>query len=211
MKNFSFSIFNIICLLSLVLLIFLIILPFNLINMEQAQRIAKWKCVYENIKYNFDLVNLHEGSIKPLVGETEKIITEEDILNRIIPYFKNAKELQYITIPEYTYKYMNGTNVIKSCVFYFDKFMEINDGMLISINSNIECEHENLKADYLMFVDINGRKKPNRIGQDIFFINVYDHDIKPYGWNKVKELRADCSPIGSGKYCSEYYLLGGQF
>ena len=65
---------------------------------------------------------------------------------------------------------------------------------------------------YYMFVDINGEEKPNRIGQDIFFFSVYKNHVTALGNGKSHaKLKADCSPIGRGVYCSEYYLLGGSF
>ena len=61
-----------------------------------------------------------------------------------------------------------------------------------------------------MFVDINGKKKPNKIGEDIFFISIYKDKIAPFGsTRKHAELKKNCSPLGSGMYCSEYYLRSG--
>jgi hypothetical protein len=63
-----------------------------------------------------------------------------------------------------------------------------------------------------MFVDINAEDKPNKIGQDIFFMSVYKDRVAALGNGKTHaRLKADCSPIGRGVYCSEYYLLGGSF
>ena len=63
-----------------------------------------------------------------------------------------------------------------------------------------------------MYVDINGVETPNRIGQDVFFINIYKDRISALGSNKdYAKLKSNCSPIGNGLYCSEYYLLGGRF
>ena len=56
MRNFSFSIFNIVFVFSILLLIVLIVVPFNLINLEQAERIAKWKAEYDRLNYTFDLI-----------------------------------------------------------------------------------------------------------------------------------------------------------
>ena len=92
MKNFSFSIFNIVSIFSIILLIVLILIPFNLINLEQAERIAKWKAEYEKLNYSFDLIKLHEGTIVPTDEEAGKIVTEEYMLERAIPYMKLQSE-----------------------------------------------------------------------------------------------------------------------
>ena len=65
MKNLSFSLFNVISIALIILLIVLILVPFNLGNVEQAQRIAKWINVYERVNYSFDLFKTHNGAVVP--------------------------------------------------------------------------------------------------------------------------------------------------
>ncbi len=210
MKNFSFNIFNIIFLLSVFLVIILIVLPFNLISIEQAQRIAKWKSVYEELKYSFALVNLHEGSIIPELNSVDKVITDEYILNRVMPYLGEEKIINSNPY-KHGYLYMNAAPVKKSSLFYFDNFVKYKDNMLLGLKNKYQIVNSEVKNDYILFVDINGQKKPNRIGQDIFFLNIYPNEVKALGWNYKDKLRANCSPIGIGVFCSEYYILGGQF
>lgn len=211
MKNFSFSIFNIVFVFSILLLIVLIIVPFNLINLEQAERIAKWKVEYEKLIYTFDLIKLHEGTIVPTNEEAGKLVTEEYMLERAMPYVHFQVEKPE-KIENYKYKKMNGTPVKKTSRYYFDEFVMTNNGVILGFNKN-DSETANDKAPlYYMFVDINGKEKPNRIGQDIFFMSVYKDNVTALGNGKNHaRLKADCSPIGRGVYCSEYYLLGGSF
>lgn len=209
MKNFSFSIFNIVAVFSIILLIVLILVPFNLINLEQAGRIAQWKSVYENLKYSFELVNLHEGSIIPASEEVGKIVDEDYIWQRISPYF-NLENTKPEQIKRYRYRKMNGTLVKKERSYYFDKFVKTKDGILFSVKKNT-YENDTMPL-YIAFVDINGIEKPNRMGQDIFFMGIYKNHVSALGQGKTHaRLKADCSPIGRGVYCSEYYLLGGSF
>lgn len=214
MKNFSFNIFNIIFVFSIVFVIVLILLPFNLINLEQAQRIATWKATYDKLNYSFELVNLHEGSIIPTFIEVGSIYTDEDFVNRISPYLNLIADKQ---IKPYKYRRMNGRSVKKDSLIYFDKFVENKDGVLLSFKSedekNIQEESPlaNTVRKYYMFVDINGKEKPNRIGQDIFFVTINKNNISALGTGRTStQLKRGCSPIGNGIYCSEYYLLGGQ-
>ena len=72
MKGFSFNFFNIFAVSTIILLLIVILVPFRLINMEQAERIAKWKIVYEELRYSFGLVKLHEGHIVPKMEELDK-------------------------------------------------------------------------------------------------------------------------------------------
>ncbi len=211
MRNLSFSLFNIVSVILILVIIILIVLPFNLLNMEQAQRIAKWKSEYEQLNYCFSLVNLHEGSIVPTEEEVGKIITEEDILERFKPYF-NLADIDLKKLKKYRYRKMNGSPIPKDSQFYFDKFIIDKDGTILSVRKN---EHEiisEVQPLFFMFVDINGVEKPNRIGRDIFFLNIYRNNISALGNGRAQsKLKANCSPIGTGLYCSEYYLLGGKF
>ncbi len=218
MKNLSFSLFNVLALFSVILMIILIVLPFNLINLEQAERIAKWKSEYEKLNYSFSLVGLHEGKIIPTETEAGKIITDEFILQFLSPYFDLTGDIGF-EIPKYKYRKMNGQFIHKNDQFYFNKFVQVKNGVLLGIKKaeNFKNTKENNKNGderplYYMFVDINGKKLPNRIGQDIFFISIFRNHVTALGEGKTHALlKADCSPIGCGLYCSQYYLLGGQF
>lgn len=211
MKHLSFSIFNVFSVVAVILIIILILLPFNLINLEQAERIAKWKSEYEKLKYSFSLVNMYEGKIIPNQGEADKIITDSYIWERFAPYF-NLKDDSKPVSKRYSYRQMNGKPVRKNRQFYFENFYETKDGVFLSVKKNsseIVCDSLPL---YYMFVDINGSAKPNRIGQDIFFISIYRNTISALGSGRTHaRLKADCSTIARGLYCSEYYLLGGSF
>lgn len=211
MKNFSFSIFNIVFVFSILLLIVLIVVPFNLINLEQAQRIAKWKAEYERLNYTFDLIKLHEGTIVPTNEEAGKIVTEEYMLERAIPYI-HLKSDTPEKIKNYKYKKMNGTPVKKTSRYYFDEFVRTGNGVILGFNQNDSETASEKSPLYYMFVDINAEEKPNKIGQDIFFMSIYKDKVTALGSGKTHaRLKADCSPIGRGVYCSEYYLLGGSF
>lgn len=209
-KNFSFSVFNVVSVFLVILIFTLILLPFRLINLEQAQRIAKWKSDFEQLKYCFALVNLHEGSIVPTSNEKGEILSEEFMLNRIKPYL-NLSEQTNPYIKKYKYKKKNGRSINKSSQFYFDKFFTGKDGAIYSIkaNNNYLAGDEPL---FFMLIDVNGLEKPNKIGQDIFFLNIYQHDVYALGHGKTHaKLKSNCSPIAGGFFCSEYYLYGGRF
>ena len=171
MKSLSFSIFNLISVLAIIVLTVVIIIPFNLINLEQAQRIAKWKSVYEELKYSFELVKLHEGSIIP-AEDAENAINKESAKNRIFPYFNIVSD-EKINLKKYSYRKLNGSPIKKNWQFYFNEYYEMKDGIILSIKPNTSEKVLPEQPLYFMFIDINGTEKPNRIGQDIFFINIY--------------------------------------
>lgn len=209
MKNISFSLFNVVSVVLIIVLIFLIICPFDLVNIKQAQRIAKWLNVYEKIDYSFELVKSHENSMVPDELTQDVILTEDGYADFLAPYL-NLTSSEFKDLPRYKYRMMNGKRVDKSSQFYFYRFLETKNGLLVSIRERmLEITDENTPL-YYMLIDINGVKKPNRIGQDIFFINIYKDKISALGnGERHAKLKTNCSPIGTGMYCSEYYLYGG--
>ncbi|MCD7878858.1 MAG: hypothetical protein LUG16_02865 [Candidatus Gastranaerophilales bacterium] len=211
MKNFSCNFFNITALFLFFIIIIVVVLPFNLINLEQAQRIAKWKSEFEKLDYSFSLVSLYEGIIVPSNFEAGKIVDSEYMFSVINKYFDMNDRLPE-KIKKYSYRKMNGTKISKKDRFYFNKFIFAKDGTMISVKENPDEITSSLQPLYFMFIDINGVEKPNRIGQDIFFMDIYKNSVSTEGEAlPYSRLKADCSPIGSGVYCSEFYLLGGKF
>lgn len=209
MKKIAPKILKYVFIILIILAIIIVLIPFDLFDMEQAQRIAKWKSVYEQLNYSFSLVKLHEGSIIPT--EIKNDSYNNDYIVKYISPYMNLESNEYIN-SKYKYRKMNGHSLAKTSQFIFDKFLKRKDGVFISIRKNELKTNNNYNPLYLMFVDINGNEKPNRIGKDIFFISIYKDKISALGKNKeLSALKASCSPIGGGFYCSEYYLLGGQF
>ena len=174
MKHLKFSFFNIFSVISIILVLILILVPFNVVNLEQAQRIAKWLKVYEEVNYSFSLVKMQEGSIVPDTKEAEKLITEEYIVERIAPYLNLEGDVKaQVEIPKYSYRLLNRNIVKKNNQFYFNKFLKTKDGMLLSIKENQKDNLMDLTPLYFMFIDINGEEKPNQVGKDIFVINIF--------------------------------------
>ncbi len=211
MKNISFSVFNVVSIMAVFLLIILIVMPFNLINLEQAERIAKWKSEFEQLKYCFSLVDLHEGEIVPTSEQAGKIVTDEYMLERIKPYF-NFSDEDNKSLKKYSYRKMNGGSIDRESQFYFDNFFFDKNGMIFSLRKNLKEDNNENNPMFFMYIDINGVEKPNRVGQDVFFLNIYKKSVNALGHGKeYVKLKSNCSPIGNGLYCSEYYLLGGRF
>lgn len=133
------------------------------------------------------------------------------IISRIEPYF-NLEDKSYKPLTKYKYKRKNGRKLKPHSQFNFKTFLKCKDGSIISFRKNINYKGDENQPLFYMFVDINGEEKPNKIGEDIFFIDIFEHEIKALGYDKeYSNLKQNCSPLGSGLYCSEFYLLGGHF
>ncbi len=65
--------------------------------------------------------------------------------------------------------------------------------------------------DKIIIIDINGSEKPNKFGQDVFFLirNEEADSVTPYGANKGAVIKTDCSPKGTGMYCAAWIYQNG--
>ncbi|MBQ4123852.1 hypothetical protein IJD44_09085 [bacterium] len=210
MKKLASRILKIVFFTLIIIAVVIILIPFDLFDMKQAQRIAKWKTTYEQLEYSFALIKEHEGIIIPQENENNIDITEDIITSHVAPYLN--LEFNKPTKIKYRYRKMNSHPITKKSPLYFRNFLKRKDGVFIGIRKNEQKNNDINKPPYIMYVDINGKEKPNRIGKDIFFIGIYKDNIIPMGKKeKNTTLKSDCSPIGTGIYCSEYYLQGGRF
>ena len=130
MNSFSFSVFNIFSMFAIFLFVIFAVCPFDIIDMEQAERIAKWKSKYEQLNYCFALTDMHEGIIAPNFNFDEDTANKL-FISHIKPYF-NLSNDNLIRYEKYKYKRKNGSIINKNSQFYFDKFIKYKDGSLIN-------------------------------------------------------------------------------
>ncbi len=206
MRQRAFTIVEMIMIFFAIVIIAAVVIPLNLTDADQAKRVAKWHKVYKELQYSFNLIILNDGSI---LGEKPDELTQGEIFDRISPYLDIADADKQPDFHKYKYKYRNKTYIRKSSRYYFDDFFLMNGDIIGSLKKNRERLDTNSLPYAYMFVDINGLEEPNRVGLDIFFINIYNDRISAYGEGyPLPDLKAGCSKIGKGLFCSKYYLVG---
>ncbi|MCI1273128.1 MAG: type II secretion system GspH family protein [Clostridiaceae bacterium] len=103
--------------------------------------------------------------------------------------------------------YDNGTKGIGTAIITF----VTNDGIMQCLDGFTQADiATRFKVNIMndsglgVYVDINGNKLPNVIGQDIFVMVLSDRGFVPAGLNATDaEVNADCSPNGKGYFCLE--------
>ena len=206
MRLKAFTIIEIILIFFAIAIVSAVIIPLNLTDTSQAKRVAKWHKVFKELQYSFNLIIIQDGSI---LGNNPDSITQGELFDRISPFLDIANDEKQIGFDKYKYKYRNKTYIRKSSRYYFDDFFMMNGDVIGSLKKNPEHEKDNNQPYAYMFVDVNGFEKPNRVGLDIFFINIFNDKISAYGEGyPLQDLKAGCSKIGKGLFCSKYYLVG---
>lgn len=63
----------------------------------------------------------------------------------------------------------------------------------------------------LLLIDVNGIKKPNTYGKDIFEVHIFKNGIKPYGFDGDTDDLYNCSKTSSGYGCAAKVLLNEDY
>ena len=111
----------------------------------------------------------------------------------------------------YSVKYKNNKPILETSKYYIKDYYEGQDGKFVGLKwVNKNCQNSELCA--IIQVDVNGSEAPNKLGVDVFGVDITKKDIAPYGRGADNSvLKSDCSSKGTGAYCSYYYLIGGNF
>lgn len=209
MKKITWKIeYSITALIIFAVILFLIPTSFT---SKEAGYISMWNEKYNKIEYMFTAMSAQADSeiVKELKDETDNDKREILMIKLIQPYLR-LEEIENKRL-WYNPRYMNGKSVTNKDYYYFDTFYKSPNGLIVGVKDIID-EGIDVPA-FMMLVDVNGRKRPNVWGRDIYGVNIFkDGKIKALGYDKeLDELRKDCSETGSGVTCSHFYRIGGEF
>ncbi len=212
MARRAFTVIEIIVVIFLILMVASIFIPLNIANVKQAELVARWKNTFEESKYSFELLRVQNPMLFRSIKMNENVDSTQ-VFESIKKYLDMDDEKSTpVYFSNYKYKFLNGRKVKKNSKLYVKDFVTLRSGVIIGFKLNEKrLVYGNTAVGILLF-DVNGLEKPNRIGKDIFGVNVYRNDIKPFGEGRsLSSMTVNCSPIGTGVMCSKYYLIGGKF
>ena len=178
---------------------------------KEAGYISIWNEKYNKIEYMFTAMSAQADSdiVKELKEETDNDKRKKLMVELIQPYLR-LEEVQY---PRWRYnpKYMNGKPIYKKDFYYLDNYYKSSNDLIVGIK-DLDGTSEDAPG-LIMSVDVNGLKRPNMWGRDIYGVAIFkDGKVKPLGYDKgVEDLRKDCNETGTGVWCSHFYRIGGEF
>lgn len=196
-----------------VVAVILLLLPSQIDNYQQPARIVKWKEKYEQISYVYQAVDAQKKD-ELLKGLTsiESADKRKQIMIEILKPYMQLEEMTRIPL-HYIPKFKNGKRVVKNNFYYFHTLYSAKDSSSIIGIKDVNISDNKDVNKFMIMIDINGFLLPNTWGNDIFGMNIYENGtIEPFGATEdINSMQQDCSTSGSGLYCSNYYLIGGEF
>ena len=191
-------------------IIFLLFIPANMFSSKTASYISKWNDTYNKIDYMFTAMTTQadENIVKGLNNAKSNQKREELMILLTKPYLR-INDSDEVT-KRYRPHYMNGQLVKTNDLYFFNNYYRAKSGIVMGVKDldNKDVFH----PGFIMMFDMNGTKRPNVWGKDIYGVNIFsDGKISPIGsdWG-LEDVKKDCSPRGRGVSCSHYYRIGGE-
>ncbi|MBQ3310821.1 hypothetical protein IJG72_01955 [bacterium] len=208
----AFTLIEILVIFLLILLTAIILVPNLIEDNRKLDTISKWKNSYKNIEYIFSVIYLQITDTDKIAFEKAPSIQEKEdlFIDLISPYFRITEPVEKTL---YKISYLNGSSLKQKDEYFVSKFFYTNSGSIVGI----KLLEDNLMGKALsplaiLLYDMNGITSPNKLGVDIFGVNVYKDKIEPIGkLADIDLMRKDCSKKGKGLTCSYYYIYSENY
>ena len=179
---------------------------------KNARFISTWNEAYTKLDYIFTAMSAQaDADIIRGLKNAQTSDVREYYMMMIAKSYLDVADAGRIT-KNYHPLYMNGNRVAENDVYFFENYyIHPETDIIIGIK---DLENKDARSPgFIMLVDLNGIKKPNMWGKDIYGINIFlDGKITPLGYDwSVDTMKKDCSEGGTGVSCSHYYRIGGNF
>jgi len=206
----AFSLTEIALVIFLFAVLAAILFPLNIIDRNQAQRIALWKSFYPQLLYAFDLMKKDEPDFMNAY-QTNTDLSGTLFFDEFLKYMNKDSDLKKNDYYKYKHKFFNGKIINRESKYRANRFVKLKNGMVIAFSETGRKNDAENPIGFL-FVDVEGKYFCNLIGRDVFVVKMFADRIEPYGYGlSIQDMKEDCSPVGSGLDCAAYYLLGGSF
>lgn len=203
----AFSLVEVLLTITIIGIIASITIPTLIQNVQTSYLKEAWKETYSTFNQaNTRLLLDNAGSLKGIFTSQNGV---RDSYAKYLTYTKSCDSGQTMGncwhAQDGSSKWLNGTPATGETNL---TGLILTNGALVYMgweSTNCTKLDGTLETCAFIAVDVNGWKKPNTYGRDIFWIHVLENGIKPYGvigdaWQN------DCDPEDDGIGCSADYL-----
>ena len=217
MKKLGFTLAEVLITLGIIGIIAALTLPAILAKTEKLETIARLKKAYSVLSQGIKQSEIDNGDISTWpIGE--QISDMNEYFNKYWkPYYKGPKICQKATdcgyVSNYPWNNLSGNRLEWQLLSGNSRILFIlADGTFIFSPRNTYLEGDDLYQTALFFyVDINGPKKPNVLGKDVFIFTLKDGKmLRPYHYD-VEYKDIDCSLSSHENYndCAAKIIADG--
>ncbi len=231
MKKSGFTLAEVLITLAIIGVVAALTIPTVVRNYQKQQTVTQLKKTYAALANTTNLAIAEEGPISE--WDAQKYNAggmgqgSIDFANKyIIPYLKVSKNCENNTSGDCKFNYNHLNKQYSSYLGSEYARFYLNNGTLVALVT--DTGSENLYKLAYIFIDINGQKKPNTFGKDIFRFAYYislAQESNAFSRNSIGKLVAfcdgcgrdnalnhsswGCNRNGSGDYCARLILLDG--
>lgn len=160
-----------------------------------------------------DLASLFKYPDTPVGSSNETIVTNF-VKTNIIPYVKLTKDCGYTTPMDCTGDFEYYLNKDPEAGAYMDRYM-----IILSNGTSLAFIPDNYLGYWtgiIIIIDLNGSKKPNTFGKDLFEMRYYGNENKLlfFGNDETRDDMLNdssngCNKDSSGMFCGALIMLDG--
>lgn len=194
-------------------------MPSLIANYQKKQTVAQLKKVYTTISQAYIMSENANGPSEDWIDSTQTINTEsvkKYVQTYWLPYFKSVQECSKLGDCSYdtTVKGPNGNEDQTLYLTGNNRYTIIlTDGTMIAFvpfSWDADEEKQYWGGNQKFYIDLNGAKRPNVVGKDIFLFSIYDKRVVPNCvTNDENTLNRNCSKTGNGQCCAMKIMRDG--
>lgn len=192
----AFTLAEVLITLGIIGVIAALTIPSLIANYQKKVVVTKLKKFYSTMSQAITLSEIDNGTAKDWNYNLEG---DKFFDNYVKNYFKiNTESKTKDFLSNYKMTNLNGTECTSYawCAFGNNTFITLADGATLGISKSSS------NGTMIIFIDINGHKKPNVMGKDIFIYCISKDlgRLVPYGYGKTG--------VGNGQYSDRNDLIG---
>ena len=194
-------------------------MPSLIANYQKKQTVAQLKKVYSTISQAYEMSKNENGPSEDWI-DTSQSINSENIKKYVqtywLPYFKSIQECSNYGDCSYdtNAKAPNGNNSAGINLTGNRRYTIIlSDGTLIAFvpfSWNEDAGVHYWGGQQKFYIDLNGAKRPNAIGKDVFLFKIYNDKVTDFcnGYSE-NDINSSCNKTGDGQCCSTKIMMDG--
>ena len=230
LKN-AFTLAEVLITLGIIGVVAAMTLPSLVMHYQKQQTIAQLKKVYTVLSQAIEHSKADNGDVstwglESIPGQSFDGNNKEKVLDAfastyILPYLKKIKEREYTNFRNLGYDGIYDVDGSLNA-FHFTRasyMMVLNDGTILTLDmdstSNVGTEDDPvfLMRGIMFLVDLNGKRRPNRLGRDVFvfFLNstTGKFSFYRYGDNEKRDTVHERCTTVRGDYCGLLIMMDG--